>query len=101
MGSRNHCGYCVPCIIRRASMTAAGLSDAPYNVNVRSRPPKADTESGRDLRAFKMAVARLDGAPARQALLDVLSTGPLPPEDASEYASVYRRGMAEVGAFLG
>ncbi|MCL4740971.1 MAG: hypothetical protein KJZ54_02095 [Phycisphaerales bacterium] len=98
--SRKHCGYCVPCIIRRASMDAAGLEDASYNVNIRTRPPKAESESGRDIRAFKMAVARLNGASNRQTLLDVLSTGPLPPEEASEYASVYRRGMEEVGAFL-
>src|SRR5690606_23689563 len=35
----NHCGYCVPCIIRRASMTHANIDDASYNVDVRINPP--------------------------------------------------------------
>lgn len=30
----NHCGYCVPCIIRRASTSAAGLVDAQYDFDV-------------------------------------------------------------------
>lgn len=97
----HHCGYCVPCIIRRASIHAASLPDAAYNTDVLNRPPGSSTESGRDFRAFEIAVERLREADDRRFLIDVLGTGPLPPEDVSQYASVYRRGMAEVGAFIG
>lgn len=97
----HHCGYCVPCIIRRAAVRAAEVPDAPYNTDVLVRPPPPETESGRDFRAFEIAVERLRDANGRRFLLDVLGTGELPPEDVSEYASVYRRGMAEVGAFIG
>jgi hypothetical protein len=31
----------------------------------------------------------------------VLSTGPLPPKDAQQYANTYVRGMEEVARFLG
>lgn len=97
----HHCGYCVPCIIRRASIRAAGLPDAHYNIDVLKKAPESTTESGRDLRAFEIALERLRDAEKRRYLVDVLGTGPLPPEDVAQYASVYQRGMEEVGALLG
>lgn len=96
----NHCGYCVPCIIRRASMTHANIDDASYNVDVRINPPSYKTESGRDVRAFEMALERFKGTKLPDSLASVMSTGPLPPEEVVEFANVYRRGMEEVGRFL-
>lgn len=96
-----HCGYCVPCIIRRASLHAAGLPQSPYSVDVLTHPPGADTDTGRDLRAFHMALERLRDARPSRFLFDVMSTGPLPHSDAAQYADVYRRGMAEVRGLLG
>lgn len=94
--ANNHCGYCVPCIIRRASMRAAGLTDAPYNVDVSTGPPAHDTESGSDFRAFEMAVERVRGMAAGRAAFEVLRSGPLPPQDVTEFAAVFLRGMEEV-----
>src|SRR5262249_11055680 len=34
-----HCGYCVPCLIRRAAMHAAEVPDARYRVDVLTHPP--------------------------------------------------------------
>lgn len=96
-----HCGYCVPCIIRRASLHAAGLPQSQYSIDVLTHPPGADTKTGRDLRAFHMAIERLADAQPTRFLFDVMSTGPLPPSDAAHYADVYRRGMAEVRGLLG
>jgi hypothetical protein len=96
-----HCGYCVPCIIRRASLHAAGLPQSQYSVDVLTHPPGADTDTGRDLRAFHMALERLRDAQPTRFLFDVMSTGPLPPSDAAQYADVYLRGMAEVRGLLG
>ncbi|HEX7600275.1 MAG TPA: Qat anti-phage system QueC-like protein QatC [Polyangiaceae bacterium] len=96
----NHCGYCVPCIVRRASTAAASLADAAYDVDVLSPDAALTVETRKDLRAFEIAMRRLRDAKPSHALFDVLSTGPLPPEDVAEYAAVYRRGMEEVARFL-
>ena len=94
-----HCGYCVPCLIRRASLAHIG-ADGPeeYLIDVLRNPPGAGTETGKDFRAFEMALARPRGG--HRSILDVLNSGPLPPEDAAVYAGVYDRGMDEVGRFL-
>jgi len=97
----NHCGYCVPCIIRRASLHAAGLPQNAYNLDVVAAPPDAATDTGRDVRAFQIAIERLRTARASRCLFDVLGTGPIPAADAAQYADVYRRGMAEVRSLLG
>lgn len=96
----NHCGYCVPCIIRRAAMIHAKIPDATYNVDVRTDPPDYKGESGRDFRAFEMAVERFKGTKPKDSLANVLSTGPLPPEEVMDFADVYRRGIEEVAHFL-
>jgi len=96
-----HCGYCVPCIIRRSAMYAARLDDpSHYLLDVRNDPPPMDKDRGRDFRAFEMAMERLANADHQQLLFDVLDTGPVPPADASMYVDVYRRGMDEVRNFL-
>lgn len=94
-----HCGYCVPCLIRRASMAHIGADRATdYLIDVLRNPPGAGTETGKDFRAFQMALVRQrDG---HLPLLDVLNSGPLPPVDAAEYAGVYQRGVEEVRRLL-
>ena len=94
-----HCGYCVPCLIRRAAVHAAGLEhcDAPYTCDVRVNRP---TETrARDLRAFEIALCReaLGRVPS---FLRVLESGPLPAEEVGAFAGVFERGMGEVSAFL-
>lgn len=94
-----HCGYCVPCIIRRASMAHIGEDrSADYLIDVLRNPPGAGTETGKDFRAFEMALARQRGG--HRSLMDVLGSGPLPPEDVTEYAAVYEKGMEEVRRLL-
>lgn len=94
-----HCGYCFPCLIRRASVTAASLDDvdAEYTHDVRSKAPTGTR--GKDLRAVKMALRRNEQS-GRPNFLRVLEAGPLPPDEISEFAEVYTRGMAEISAFL-
>ena len=60
----------------------------------------ATREIGADLRAFHIALERFAEAKPHQALFRVLSTGPLPPDEAKQYAAVYTRGMNEVGRLL-
>jgi len=96
-----HCGYCVPCIIRRAALLAVGLDDASrYLSDIRTNRPPHDSDTNRDLRAFEMALASFDPDSRSRHLFDVLSTGPIPPEHIEQFVDVYRRGMLEVRAFL-
>ena len=95
-----HCGYCVPCIIRRASLHAAQISSDQYIVDVLTNPPDTGGQKARDLTAFKIAVERFQSTKQHSALFNVLASGPLPDEDVENYAGVYRRGMDEVKNFL-
>ena len=81
-------------------MHAAGLVDATYNVDVRTKEPDYTEEAGRDYRAFRMALERVRGMTLGRAMFKVLGPGPLCSEDVREYASMYLRGMEEVRALL-
>ncbi|WP_421870175.1 Qat anti-phage system QueC-like protein QatC [Marinoscillum sp.] len=99
---QKNCGYCTPCIIRRAALNFAGLDDVKhyvYKFNDSQLPYKDDI--GRDYRAFKMAVARLKKTKPKFSL-EVLRSGPLPnkKEDLYKYTRVYERGMKEVEELL-
>ncbi len=96
-----HCGYCYPCLIRRAAITAAaGTTDATYTLDVLTDPPDPTTRKGRDFRALSMAVQRYGSRSANLALFDVLDSGPVPPDEVTAYTEVYRNGMDELVAFL-
>jgi 7-cyano-7-deazaguanine synthase in queuosine biosynthesis len=97
----NHCGYCVPCIVRRASMAAASVPDATYDTDVVNAGGALTTATGSDLRAFEIALARQRDASSMQRLTAVLNSGPLAPEDAVRHAAVYARGLDEIARFLG
>ena len=102
--SPGHCGYCTPCLIRRAATYAAfGGDPTSYsipNLYAQSLDPKRAEAT--DVRAFQMMSRRLTDSPA---LADILvhKTGPLDeysPQEVAEYAAVFRRGIAEVGAIV-
>lgn len=97
----NHCGYCVPCIIRKAATKAVCLADATYNIPIETEAPPHTTEAGRDYRAFLMALERDSGLTASQATFRILSSGPLPSEEMTALAGLYVRGMDEVRALIG
>lgn len=93
-----HCGYCLPCLIRRAALSQAGQDNTAYTYDILATlPPEGDRRE--DLRAVLTAIER---APGRSAAASVLRAGPLSdaPDDIDGYVDVYRRGLAEVGAFL-
>lgn len=95
-----HCGYCVPCIIRRAAIFSALEDKTKYGIDVLRDEPGHDCDTGRDIRAIRMALARREGAQSGADLFSVLSTGPLEPASIAGYVDVYRRGIAEVRTFL-
>lgn len=102
-GKSNHCGHCLPCIIRRAAMHKAfGDFDPSVYMDsdvielVNSRSAK-----GEQLRSLQYAIERLKINPeAKHAL--VHKPGPLEMDDAylTELADTYYRGLMEVDQWI-
>jgi hypothetical protein len=96
---KDHCGTCLPCLIRRASFSSSPIKD-PTNYRVASlsaQPLNATTAEGIQIRAVQYALTRLHANP-NLAEIWIHKPGPLM-EDVDklpEFAGVYRRGMAEV-----
>jgi 7-cyano-7-deazaguanine synthase in queuosine biosynthesis len=96
-----NCGYCYPCIIRRAAMYAAGVPDTAYNPDLLSQPDllKSNSDRVRDIRAILMALYR-DRSNHLGNLMPLLS-GPLnPPNEARRYGQLYREGIEELRGFV-
>ena len=94
-----HCGYCIPCLIRRAAISSSLSNDpTPYAVTDLAQPLSGQRQS--DLRALKMALDRFAQRPPR--LSDLLASGPLryPDNELAEYLGVFSRGLDEVRLFL-
>ena len=94
-----HCGYCLPCIIRRASLLPNDPTD--YTIRLNGRALDTGSAEGEQVRSFQFAADRLAADPALAAIL-IHKAGPLRDETAhlADLADVYRRGMAEVATVL-
>ena len=97
---KNHCGRCLPCLIRRAAFKSANIHDSDYVVDVLSNPPKANKEGGIDYRALMIGIERFKNNKPSMDLFRVKSTGPASSKDVSDFIGVYRRGMNELSQFL-
>ncbi len=102
-GKSNHCGHCLPCIIRRAAMHKAfddfdpsDYMDSNITVLVNNRGSK-----GEQIRSFQYAIERLKKNPsAKNALIH--KPGPLDMDDAylTQLADTYYRGLMEVDQWI-
>lgn len=93
------CGRCIPCLIRRSSLHAAGVADAtPYEFD-NLHEVMADPNGRDDLIAVQSAILRLRNLPMGRW---VLQAGPLPAEAEirQRYFAVARRGMNELEGYL-
>jgi len=102
--SPRHCGYCVPCIIRRASLKAGlGKPDPTlYTVpDLTAQTLFTDKSEGKDVRSFQLLAQRIERRPALAKIL-VHKPGPLidVPSEVADYADVFRRGVLEVAGLL-
>jgi 7-cyano-7-deazaguanine synthase in queuosine biosynthesis len=103
--SPQHCGYCVPCIIRRAAMNKAFGIEGDRTVytadDVASIVRNHSSGEGIQLRSFQYAINRLKNKPSMAKLL-VYKTGAIIGDDAyiNELSEVYMRGLFEVDAFI-
>jgi len=97
---QGHCGYCLPCLIRRASL----LGDDPTSYGLKDlRKSTLDTThaEGQQVRSFQLAARRVAKRPELAGIL-IHKPGPLKdyPDRLDAYADVYRRGLAEVDRLL-
>lgn len=92
---QGNCGYCFPCLIRRASMHHAGLDDADdYSFDVLHEDTELELDRGSDLRALIRSLNR------KSQPIDILRNGPVPAEDIAEFIGVYERGRSEILAWM-
>ncbi|RWL74836.1 MAG: hypothetical protein EOR69_32100 [Mesorhizobium sp.] len=101
-----HCGYCLPCLIRRAALVS-GLDPDPdptiYTVeDLTARALDTRQSEGVQVRSFQLAIDRLRARPALASIL-IHKPGPLFDESEARQAAiagVFQRGLEEVGALL-
>lgn len=99
-----HCGHCLPCLIRRAALRK-GLGSADrtgYTVNLKAHVLNPLKAEGEHVRAFQFAIERLRQNP-RIASLVIHKPGSLLDESPARQvvlSEVYRRGLKEVAGLL-
>jgi hypothetical protein len=101
-----HCGYCLPCLIRRAALVTGLRPDADPTVytvdDLRVRALDTRQSEGVQVRSFQLAIERLRARPALASIL-IHKPGPLFDESPARQAAlsgVYRRGLEEVAELL-
>ena len=106
----NHCGYCIPCIVRRVSVKAAGLSayDDQYVIDVFNLKPNAPEKYSRnieDLIYFCQSIESLSNTQIiyRYPEFVLADFGPLngTQDRISKAISVYRKFAKELIAVAG
>lgn len=100
--SPEHCGYCVPCLIRRASLVRGMCTDPTrYTEDLWAGPLSTRTKVGQHVRSFQAAHARLRKRPALASTL-IHQAGPLFEfaTDLPRFERVYREGLSEVAGLL-
>jgi hypothetical protein len=98
-----NCGYCVPCLIRRAALKRGFKKDDTEYQLEELENAELDTRAaeGEHVRSFQLAISRLRKRPER-ARFDIHKPGPLIDfrDDWKDYEAVYRDGLEEVAALL-
>lgn len=90
----SHCGNCLPCVIRRASIKKAGLADP-------TRYRDLDFTSGEtarmNLSSYKLGIEKYS---SKLPFLQIQKSGPIT-TNIDEYAQLYSEGMGELKDFIG
>jgi len=101
-----HCGFCLPCLIRRAALKAGLHPDYDPTVytedDITSHALNTLQAEGVQIRSFQLAIERLHARPELASIL-IHKPGPLvdvSSENKGALAGVYRRGLEEVAALL-
>ncbi len=101
-----HCGYCLPCLIRRAALLKGLRPDTDPTVytvpDLAAHVLDTRQSEGVQVRSFQLAIERLRARPGLAPIL-IHKPGPLfdeSPQRQAALADVYRRGLEEVGELL-
>lgn len=102
--SPRHCGYCVPCLIRRASLKAGLGSTDPtlYTIaDLAAQQLSTLNSEGEHVRSFQLMARRIVSHPELAKIL-VHKPGPLlgASSEIAAYADVFKRGILEVAELL-
>lgn len=95
-----HCGYCLPCLIRRAAFYKNNLDNSKnYTFDVLNPSfLKQDSKKTEDLRAVLYSI---ESHKSISALTSILKTGPIYPKDQLDsFCKVYDNGIQELETFL-
>lgn len=95
---QGNCGYCFPCLIRRASMASVGWDSATdYAWDALSGTDLLDRNTRRaaDLRAV------INGVFADRPDREILRNGPIPEGEHREFLRVWRAGLEELREWFG
>jgi 7-cyano-7-deazaguanine synthase in queuosine biosynthesis len=88
-----HCGYCLPCIIRRAAIMRAGFNDPS---NYRYLSLKQNRTARLNLNSYNISLKKFV---PNHAFLKIQNSGPIT-NDILRYADLYCRGMNELKELL-
>jgi len=89
----SHCGYCLPCVIRRASILKAKIKDtSTYRDLDFSSGPTANN----NLLSYRIGVQKFN---ERLSFLKIQTSGPIE-ADIENYIRVYNTGMEELAGLL-
>jgi hypothetical protein len=98
-----HCGYCIPCIIRRAAIHHSFASDPTeyFLENLGGQVLNSKQSEGESIRSFQSAWSRLQQNPTSAKYL-IHKPGPLTDvqSDLENLVDMYTRGMEEVATFI-
>ncbi len=87
----SHCGYCVPCTIRRAAFKKSNIID-----NSIYRDPESEV-ARQNFRSFEIGILSKESIGA----FDILKSGPIPDiANYPEYLNLYTRGIKEIKDYL-
>jgi 7-cyano-7-deazaguanine synthase in queuosine biosynthesis len=101
-----HCGHCLPCLIRRAALEKGlgnDIDKTTYKISdLAARVLDSTQAEGMQVRSFQYAIDRLSTRPQLAAILIHIngSLSDETPEQQTALAGVYSRGLDEVGQIL-
>jgi hypothetical protein len=96
-----HCGFCLPCLIRRAALRGTDRTSYALS-NLNARELSTRKAQGQQVRSFQFAIERIRANPELASLF-IHNPGSLTdesPERRAALADVYRRGLEEVARLL-
>ena len=97
---KGHCGVCLPCIVRRSALRAAGYPEGNYLHDISQKSELSESE-GNTLRAMELSLQYYKNKRGTL-IFDVLANGQIPSSSGliSDYESVFRRGLVEIGKLI-